>query len=299
MMSNDNQGTSVDVGAAERFVLSNARLLDRHRLAVLLHGAPVEPVLDALRAYHNLDGGFGHALEPDIRAPTSEPSSTLHALMVLAGVGALDDPMVGEAAAWVATIAEPDGGVPFSLPASAAFPRAPFLGSPSPGGSFFTLALAGLLWTAGTDEPWLERATGWSWARLEQPGDLHAYGVKCALDFLDRVPDEKRANDAIERLRPHLEADGSIPVRGGAENERLTALTLSERPGSRSRALFTDEQIEADLDQLEEGQQPDGGWMFDFAVWSPGQLAECRGIVTLLALATLDAHGRLKAARAD
>jgi hypothetical protein len=122
--------------------------------------------------------------------------------------------------------------------------------------------------------------------------------VKCALDFLDRVPDEPRANEAIARLRPHLEADGSIPVRGGAENERLTALTLSERPGRRSRALFADDQIEAALDQLEAGQQPDGGWMFDFAAWSSGQLAECRGIATLLALSTLDAHGRLKGARA-
>jgi hypothetical protein len=284
----------VDIDAAERFVLANARLLDRHRLAVLLHGAPVEPVLDALRAYRNPDGGFGHALEPDIRAPTSEPSSTLHALAALAEVGELDDPMVGEAAAWVATIAEPDGGVPFSLPASAGYPRAPFLGPPSPGGSFFTLALAGLLWEAASDEPWLERATGWSWATLEDSGDLEAYGVKCALDFLDRVPDETRAKEAIERLRPHLEADGSIPVRGGAENERLTALTLSGRPGSRSRALFTDEQIEADLDQLEQGQQLDGGWMFDFGVWSSGQLAECRGLVTLQALVTLGVHGRLK-----
>lgn len=33
--------------------------------------------------------------------------------------------------------------------------------------------------------------------------------------------------------------------------------------------------------------------MFDFGVWSPGQLAECREIVTLQALATLEAHGRL------
>jgi hypothetical protein len=289
--------TPVDVDAAERFVLANARLLDRHRVAVLLHDAPIESVLDALRAYRNSDGGFGHALEPDIRAPTSEPSATLHALGVLAAIGSLDDPMVSDAAAWIATIAEPDGGVPFSLPASAAYPRAPFLGPPSQGGSFFTLALAGLLWEAGSDEPWLERANGWCWARLEEPGDLHAYGVKCALDFLDRVPDETQANNAIERLRPHLEADGSIPVSGGAENERLSALTLSERPGSRGRALFTDEQIEASLDQLELEQQSDGGWMFDFGVWSPGQLAECRGLVTLQALATLDAHGRLRETR--
>src|SRR5215218_9541064 len=105
----------IDIAAAETFVLANARLLDRHRLAVLLHGASVATVLDALRAYRNPDGGFGHALEPDVRAPESEPAATLHALEVLAGIGALGDPMVADAAAWVATIADPGGGVPFVL----------------------------------------------------------------------------------------------------------------------------------------------------------------------------------------
>jgi len=281
----------IDIDTAERFVLSNARLLDSHRLAVLLHGAPVAAVLDPLRAYRNPDGGFGHALEPDIRAPGSEPAATLHALQVLAGVGALGDPMVPAAAAWVATIAEPDGGVPFMLPAADAHPHAPFL-SPSSGGSFLTFALAGVLWEAGSEEPWLERATEWCWAGLERPDELHAYGVKCALAFLDGVPDEARAKAALERLRPRLEADGSIAVSGGTENERLTALTLSERPGARSRALFTAEQIEADLDRLERSQQEDGGWAFDWETWSPGQSVETRGALTVEALTTLRAHGR-------
>jgi hypothetical protein len=282
----------VDVDAAERFVLANARLLDRHRLAVLLHGAPVDPVLDALRAYRNPDGGFGHALEPDVRAPGSEPSSTLHALEVLAGIGRLDDSMVVDAAAWIATIAEPDGGVPFVLPAAVSFPHAPFI-APREGGSFLTFGLAGVLWEAGSAEPWLHRGTEWCWGTLEEPGDdLGAYGVKLAFDFLDRVPDEARARAAIERLRPHLETDGSIAVSGGTEHERLTPLDLSERPGARSRALFTEKQIDADLDLLGHGQQDDGGWLFDWLGWSAGQSVESRGIVTLRALTTLRAHGR-------
>jgi hypothetical protein len=282
-----------DIDAAEQFVLANARLLDRHRLAVLLHGAPNTGVLDALRAYRNADGGFGHALEPDIRAPESEPAATLHALEVLAEVGALDDPMVADAAAWIATIAEPDAGVPFMLPTAAAHPHAPFL-MPSSGGSFLTFALAGTLWEAGSAEPWLTHATDWCWARLESADELDAYGVRCALRFLDSVPDEPRAGAAIERLRPRLGADGSIPVRGGTENERLTALTLSEEPGARSRALFTGGQIDADLDQLERDQQDDGGWTFDWVAWSPGQSVDARGAVTLRALTSLGAHGRLE-----
>jgi hypothetical protein len=283
----------VDVDSAERFVLANARLLERRRLAVLLRGAPVAPVLEALRVYRNPDGGFGHALEPDVRAPESEPAATLHALEVLAGIASLDDPMVADAGAWVASIADADGGVPFVLPTAAAHPHAPWM-VPSDGGSHLTFAIAGALWEAGSSEPWLRRATEWCWAKLERPDGLSAYWVKFSLEFLDNVPDETRARTAIEDLRARIGADGTIPVPGGAENERLTPLTLSPRPGARSRALFSDEQIEADLDLLQQGQQEDGGWTFDWLAWSPGQSVEWRGAVTLRALDTLRAHGRIE-----
>jgi|SRR5215210_3046125 len=286
----------VDVEAAERFVLANARLLDRHRLAVLLHAAPAEPVLAALRAYRNPDGGFGHALEPDVRTPGSEPAATLRALEVLAEIDATADSMVDDAAAWVASIAGADGGVPFVLPSAAEHPLAPFI-QPSGGGSHLTFALAGALSGAGSREPWLGRATEWCWAKLERPDQLGAYWVKFSLDFLDNVPDEARVGAALESLRAQLREDGSIPVAGGTEHERLTPLMLSERPGGRSRALFSDALIEADLDRIEQGQQEDGGWTFDHLAWSPGQSVEWRGIVTLEALATLAAHGRIELAR--
>ncbi len=282
---------TVDIRAAERFILANGRLLDRHRLAVLLHNAPTAPVLDALRAYRNRDGGFGHALEPDVRAPESEPASTLHALEVLAEVDALADPMVADGAAWIAGIADADAGVPFVLPSAADYPHAPWMVA-SNGGSFLTLAITALLWETSWREPWLARATDWCWAKLAEEEELGAYGVKFALEFLDRVPEGPGATAVIERLRAKIDGDGSIPVPGGTAGERLTPLTLSGRPGTRSRALFTDAQIEAELDALQDGQQDDGGWMFDWLAWSPGQAVEWRGIVTLRALATLRAHGR-------
>jgi len=274
-------------------MLATARLLDRHRLAVLLHGAPITPVLDTLLAYRNPNGGFGHALEPDVRAPESEPASTLQALEVLAEIGALDDPMVADAAAWVATIADPDGGVPFVLPTAAAHPHAPWM-VPSDGGSFLTFGIVAALWRARSTEPWLGRATEWCWAKLEGPEELGAYWVKFALDFLDAVPDPARASACVERLRSRIGADGSIAVPGGTEDERLTPLTLSPRLHGRSRALFADDQFEADLDRLEQGQQEDGGWTFDWLGWSPGQSVEWRGAVTLRALAILGAHGRVE-----
>jgi hypothetical protein len=284
---------SIDLPAAERFLLANCRLLDRHRTATLLHDAPTERVLVALRPYRNPDGGFGHALEPDVRADESETSSTLHALDVLAEIGALDDPMVDDAVAWLSAVAEPDGGVPLVMPTAAAAPHAPWM-QPSPGSSFFTFALAAHLCASGRTWPWLERAVDWCWTMLDGAEQMGGYEIKLALAFLDGVTDDERAKATIERLRPAIDADGSLPVPGGTEDERLTAVTLSPRPGARSRALFIDAQIAADLDRLEDGQREDGGWEFDWLAWSPGQASEWRGIVTLRALLALADNGRLQ-----
>jgi hypothetical protein len=283
---------SIDLTAAEQFLLANCRLLDRHRTATLLHGAPAERVLEALRPYRNPDGGFGHALEPDVRANESETSSTLHALDMLAEIGALDDPMVDGAVAWLESVAEPDGGVPIVMPTAAAAPHAPWM-QPSPGSSSFTFAVAAHLCASGRTWPWLQRAVDWCWTALDGAEQMGGYEVKLALVFLDAVGDDERARAAVERLRQAIGVDGSIPVAGGTEDERLTAVTLSPRPGARSRALFTAAEIGADLDRLQDGQCDDGGWEFDWLAWSPGQATEWRGTVTLRALLALAENGRL------
>ena len=70
----------IDLDAAERFIWTNARLIERHRFAHLFKGAPPEPVAEAVRPYQNPDGGFGNALEPDLRTPTSQPIAVNSAL---------------------------------------------------------------------------------------------------------------------------------------------------------------------------------------------------------------------------
>ena len=277
----------IDVAAAERFLLENARLIDRHRAAVLLHGARAEPVLAALRAYRNPDGGFGHALEPDVRGPHSEPACTLRALEILEEIGRLDDPMVPAAAAWLDAVACDDGGIPFVMPETERYPRAPWM-VPSDGGSQVTYAFAALLRQAGLPS---EPMDAWCWERIES-GGLGGYAILFALRFLDAAPDAERAGAAIERLRAQLDPDGSIPVQGGVEGERLRALHLAGGLGSRSRSLFSAEQLAAGYEELEAGQLDDGGWEFDFLHWSPGQALEWRGIVTLEALSALSAGGR-------
>lgn len=281
---------TVDVTAAERFLFTSARLLDLHRAAVLLHGAPTAPVLTALSAYRNPDGGYGHALEPDARGPLSETTAALHALEVLEEIDALDDPLA-DVTDWIAGVADSEGGVPFVLPAATGYPLAPWM---APGGaSHLTFGLAGVLTKAGARSDWLDKSTDWCWRQLSRPDELDAYRLKFALEFLDRTADADRATGVIETLRPLLRADGSVAVSGGTADEHLTALNLSPRPNSRSRALFTDEQIANCLDELEAGQDVDGGWHFDWAAWAPAQATEWRGLVTLRALLILNAHDRL------
>ena len=68
---------------AAEFMWRNARLLDRAMFAREFLGGPPGAVITALMAYRNTDGGFGNALEPDVRAPGSMPLHCEQALYVL------------------------------------------------------------------------------------------------------------------------------------------------------------------------------------------------------------------------
>ena len=282
---------SIDRASAENFIWSTARLVDRHRYALLFTGGPAEPVVEALRGYRNPDGGFGHGLEPDLRGPASQPAPTLYALEILSEARAGDGELARGARAWIASIADPDGGIPSVLPGFEDYPHAPWF-QPEPG-SMLTLGLAAASYAAGvTDEEWLPRATDWCWRSIETTDEPGGYWLKFALAFLDAAPDDDRARAAIDSLASRVDTAAVAPV-GGVEGETLRPLDLSPRPDSRSRSLVGEEEIEAHLDLVETEQQQDGGWMFDWLAWSPAQTNDWRGNVTIRALTWLRDNGRL------
>jgi hypothetical protein len=158
--------SGVDRTAAERFIWSTARLVDRHRYAMLFADGPAEAVVDALRGYRNPDGGFGHALEPDLRCPGSQPAPTLYALEMLDEAGAADNQLARGARAWIASIAASDGGVPSVLPGFDDYPHAPWFASGP--GSVLTFGLAAVLHAGGVSgDDWLTRATDWCWREIK------------------------------------------------------------------------------------------------------------------------------------
>jgi hypothetical protein len=61
---------------ARHFLKTEARPLDRALFEHRFEAAPAESVLERLARYQNADGGFGHALEPDVRTPSSSALAT-------------------------------------------------------------------------------------------------------------------------------------------------------------------------------------------------------------------------------
>ena len=286
----------IDLAHAADFIALHARLIDRHRFAYLFEGAPAEPVVAAVRAYRNADGGFGHALEPDLRDPKSQPVAVMHAAEMLAEAGAGDDAMIGEACDWLTPITREDGGVPFVLP-SVLESRSggPWLRPVDRSSMTMTAELAAMLHRAGATHPWLDRANDWLWRHIPDLGPTDAYDWRFALDFLDVVPDSERAEATIADVGPRLVDSGLVTVEPDAHGEVHPPLDFSPWPDSRSRRLFADDAIQRDLDRLETGQQEDGGWTFDWPEWSPAATLDWRGYVTIHALKVLRANGRLAA----
>src|SRR5688572_20529064 len=118
--------------AARGFMAGHARVLDRRRFELLFDGAGAEPVLAALGAYRNPDGGYGHGLEPDLRAPESQPAAALHAFEVFAEVAPVTAPEAVELCDWLDAVTLPDGGLPFALPIEDASGSAPFWAEADP-----------------------------------------------------------------------------------------------------------------------------------------------------------------------
>jgi hypothetical protein len=283
-----------DIDAAARFLAANGRVLDRRRFGRMFTGGEPGPVRDAVAAYRNPDGGFGHALEPDGRCPGSQPLAIELGLRVLHEADVWDGGLAGGACAWLAAHAPATGGAVFVDPSITGWPHAPWWvpedGEPA---SLITTGLiAGILHARGVAHPWLDRATQLLWSRIGSLTRAGPYDMRALLRFLDNVPDRDRARAAVARLGPMIFDQGLVELTPGAPGEVHTPLDFAPLPGSLARDLFTEPVINAHLDHLAVAQRDDGGWMFNWLAWSPAAEREWRGAITVDTLHLLHANGR-------
>jgi hypothetical protein len=290
--------TTPDLDAAARFLAGNARVLDRRRFERCFAGGEARPVRDAIAAYANPDGGFGHGLEPDGRTPASQPAAVAMALRTLDEADAWDEELAGGACRWLTANAPDEGGASFVEPTVAGWPHAPWweVEEGRPASIFTTASIAAPLYRRGLDHPWLDGATEMLWRRLEDlegRDDAGPYEFRGVFRFLDQVPDRARAERHVDRAGALLFDRGFVAVDPGAEGEVHTPLDFAPDPDSVGRRLFDAATIEAHLDRLADGQSDDGGWTFDWLAWSPVAASEWRGSLTVSALVTLRANGRV------
>jgi hypothetical protein len=282
-----------DFDAATAFIAASARVLDQRRFGRSFQHGDAAPVRDAVAAYRNADGGFGHALEPDLRDPASQPAATEMALRIMDEADAWDDELVRGACDWLESVAPAEGGAAPVLPSVTRWPHAPWWvpEQGNPASLIQTGMIAGTLHARGVRHPWLDRATETMWTRLAEITNPGAYDMFGVLRFLQHVPDRDRARTVFERVGPLI--PGLAALDPEAPGEVHSPLDFAPDPDSLARALFDKPVIEAHLDHLAQGQRDDGGWTFNWPAWSPAAERDWRGFLTVDALIRLRANGRL------
>jgi hypothetical protein len=289
----------MNLAAAESFMATHARLLDRRRFELLTGDGDPEAVLAAADGYRNADGGYGWGLEPDLRAPESQPGGALHAFEAFADAAPARSPHAVALCDWLESITLPDGGLPFALPVADASGLAPFWASADPTASSLqiTAYVAGTAHRTGDPDiaahPWLARATDYCLSAIASlDDDPFAIAVLASLGLLDELAGTRPEADALlDRLGALIPASGRLAVRGGKPDESLGPLDFAPYPGRPVRRLFAAELIDAELERLAGEQRDDGGWTVDFASYSPQAELEWRGYATVRAVSILQSAG--------
>ncbi|MEV6116879.1 hypothetical protein AB0L59_31485 [Streptomyces sp. NPDC052109] len=290
---------------AEQFVWLTARVLEQRLFTYhFLHGTP-DAVEAALDAYRNEDGGYGHALEPDLRGPVSQPLHIAHALRVLDAIGRCGGQRVERVCRYLTSVSTAEGALPAIHPSQRGYPVAPFVPvvDDPPSELLATGPVVGLLHRNEVWHAWLFRATDFCWQAVETLDKSHPYEVEAAVAFLDSAPDRSRAEAAADRLGrmvreqrlAALDPDrlDAYPVASGyAPGEHHFPHDFARSPDSLARAWFTDDEMARSLDHLAAEQQEDGGWPIRWRQWAPAPALEGRPLVTIEALRTLRAYGR-------
>ena len=181
---------------AAEFIWRNARLLERAMFAREFLDGSSGAVVNALVAYRNPDGGFGNALEPDVRAPGSMPLHCEQALRVLQEADIRNLQLASGAAEYLSSVAEPSARVEIVSAEFDHYPRASHssssFGTDSPNP---TAGLEGLLRFQTVEHPWLTRATWWCERRLKRP---LADGTNCCAQS---GSSNRRATERAHRKR--------------------------------------------------------------------------------------------------
>ncbi len=285
---------------AKAFLYKNGRLLDRKRFEYYFEGGTKEAVLDVLRAYQNRDGGFGNALEPDIRDPHSQPVPTEMALELMAEMDAFDPQIVEGICRYLREITLGEGGIPFVLRSVNDYPHAPWWStdndhkpSINPTGNLIGLLYKQNVRVECFQEDWFASNVEYIWRcfQQEKPSGFHD-GIQW-ITFLEHTPDKERSSEVWPVVDEWLTSSRAIELDLQAEGYVHRVLDWAPEPNSYARKFVSDDDVQRHLKALAAGQQEDGGWPINWPAVSPAGEQEWRGFITVQRLKTLKSYGVL------
>ncbi|WP_296977159.1 prenyltransferase/squalene oxidase repeat-containing protein [Thermobacillus sp. ZCTH02-B1] len=283
---------------ARAFLYENARLVDRRRYEFWFEGGPKEAVIAALRAYQNPDGGFGNALEADIRCPHSQPAATELALVMMDEIDLFDPEVLDGIIRFLRGITLPEGGLPFVFRNASDDACAPWwktdrddVPSINPTGRILALLYRQRVRTDIFAEEWFRKNEDYVWSVIERGQPTGYHDAVNWLAFLQHVPDRERALPHLAGLDVWLAGTEAIVRDPKAEGYVQKVLDWAPRPDSYAARFVTEAEVREHLEALLREQREDGGWPINWQTVSPGAELEWRGWLTVERLKTLRAYG--------
>ncbi len=312
---------------AGHFLKTQARPLERALFAYHFEAGASEMVIAELARFQNVDGGFGHALEPDMRTPSSSALATGMGMHILADVvspqtlASSDAPLMFERAVkFLRDTFDSQSKVWRVVPHDAnAYPHAPWWhddhGSLAHTFDDFLVIpraqLVGLLhrrdlcphYASLVPSSWLEAVTEATVTDiLTMDEDAFGGGGDTLRYALDLAETETLPQSYKERLIPRLRALTPVVVsQDPAEWDSYCAppLKIASSPDAVVADVLADalhDHLDYQIDhQTEEGTwEPTWTWgTFYPEVWEQAK-REWRGVLTLDTLVALDAFGRIE-----
>jgi len=295
------------------FIETHGRPLEGALLAHRFREEPIDRVLEELSAYQNVDGGFGYALEPDLRTPESSALATGIGLRMLRELGCeAEHPMVADAIEYILRSHDPMTGVWRAVPEGAnEFPHAPWWHDEEGSlaetfGDFAIIPRVSILaslyhYRSIVPADWLAEVGERTIDCLETIDVLGSGGGSDLEYAVDLVSVEGLPDPFRERLEARILR--SIPDVVVQDPDRwneycLTPLRAAPSPDCVGAGLI-DEALQEHLDFLIEAQSEEGAWD---PTWTwhgayPESWEEARrdwqGILTLDTLTSLRDFGRL------
>ena len=277
------------------FIWKNARLLERAIFELNFFSGSPGHVLEILRTYQNDDGGFGHALEPDLRCPDSQPLFVEFALRTMYDCGLREAEMANKACGFLSRHADFEVGIPLIFPSSRLYPRAAHMDSPYPEQPSMErlTSLVGLVCWQRISHPWLSQAIEICIQYITRVSFNDAHTIMNAFCLVEALSQERNVDSLFSKLAEDLNKASFFNLDPQAKTYGLTPLTFAPSPNAYCRRIFTDTQIEHNLTALEAQQELDGGWPIQWEPPSEMPHLAWRAYKTVMALSTLRAYGRI------